>query len=175
VDHPELSFRLRAVPAAVFVDLLRQAGEPLTARALKERLAATGVDHDSVDAAWRRAQPGVRRHANIQAGAGRYAWSDVPVPVDVPRLTPAEALERILRPRLPAAVKHALAEQVRRALDERDTVERQLRAEAARALAEVAAYAGGPAEVLVERVRELVKTFDPDMTVACGESGLSPG
>jgi hypothetical protein len=81
----------------------------------------------------------------------------VPVPVEVPQLTPADALERILRGRLPAPVKHELAEQVRRALIDRD----EMRAEAARALTEIEelAAAGTSALVLVQRVRELSKAF----------------
>ncbi len=201
MDHPELAFRLRALPAAVFVDLIRQAGEPLTARTLKQRLAERGVAQDVVDAAWRRAQPGVKRHANIRAEpSGHYAWSDVPVPREVPRLTALAALERILRGRLAAPVKADLAEQVRRAVTERDVLEqqaqatyagareartaleRQIRVEAARALAEVAAeveelaVGGASTDVLTERVRALVKAFDLNPIGRAGDDDLfDPG
>jgi hypothetical protein len=186
VDHPELGFRLRAFPAAVFVDLLREAREPRNARALKAALQERGVAREDVDAAWRRAQPGVRRHANIAVdAAGHYVWSDVPVPVEPIHLTPIESLERILKGRLAAAVKADLADVVRRALHERDVLERQVQAgydgsalaraglerqvriDAARAVAELAAeveeLAGAaPADVLVDRVRGLAKAFDLD-------------
>jgi hypothetical protein len=192
-DHPELVFRLRAVPAAVFVDLLRQAGEALDARALKARLEGCGVARDVVDAAWRRAQPGVKRHANIAVDPnGRYAWSDTPVPREPIRSTPTEALERILRGRLPAGVKADLAELVLRALRERDVLEqqaratyegarearaaleRQLRIDAVRLVAELAAEVeelAGHADtgVLVERVRALAKAFDLDPIGRAGD------
>ncbi len=157
MDHPELSFRLRAVPAAVFVDLLREAREPLNARALKDRLTGRGVQRDVVDAAWRRAQPGVKRHANVAVdAAGAYCWGDVPVPVELPKLTPVEALDRILRGRLHSAMKAELGDLVRATLRDRDPLEqqarppfesareartvpqRQIRIEAARSVAELA-------------------------------------
>jgi hypothetical protein len=178
VEHPELLFRLRVVPSAVFVDLLRQAGEPLNARALKAQLASRGVPPNEVEAAWRRAQPGVRRHANVTVDAtGRYdwsidstfdrAWSPDPPPVQPLRLTAAEALERILKGRLPAALKADLADLVRAALRDRDGLqarELQLRVDAAGALAELEELAstGAPADVLVERIRALAKAFDPE-------------
>lgn len=185
-QHPELVFRLRAVPAAVFVDLLRHAGEALDARALKTRLAGLGVARDVVDVAWRRAQPGVKRHANVAVDAsGRYAWSDRPVPREPIRATPTEAWERILRGRLPAGIKADLAELVLRALRERDVLEqqaratyesareartaleRQMRIDAVRSVADIAAEVeelAGRADpgVLVERVRALAKAFDLD-------------
>lgn len=184
MNHPELAFRLRAVPAAVFVDLLREARAPHNARELKAALQERGVPRDGVEKAWRRAQPGVRRHANIAVdAAGRYAWSDTPVLIEPPRFTPSAALERILRGRLAAAIKADLAELVRAALRERDVLEeqarathagaaqaraaleRQIRIDAARAVAEMAAeieeLAGAaPADVLVDRARGLAKAYE---------------
>ncbi len=151
----DVTFRLRAVPAAVFVDLLREAAAPLDARALKHRLEAQGVERSVVVAAWKRAQPGVRRHANIvfDAGRGVYRWSDNRAAV--PALTAEDALDRLLPARL-SARKAELAEIVRAALKERDGLEarvrgayqgarearaaqeRQITIDAVRALAEVA-------------------------------------
>jgi len=194
VDLPELSFRLRAVPAAVFVDLLRQADEPLDAKTLKQRLAASGVAKDEVDQAWRRAQPGVKRHAHVvDIGRGRYQWSATPIPVAVPVVSPAEALERLVAGRVPSGLKADLADLVRRALAERDQLEhrlrvshqgareargaqeRQLRIDAARAVADVAmeveelAAAGADPEVTVERIRALAKAFDLDPIGRAGD------
>ncbi len=72
-----MTFRLNAYPAAVFVDILREEDTPLDARALKDRLEAKGVDRSVVDAAWKRAQPGVKRHGNIafDATLGVYRWT----------------------------------------------------------------------------------------------------
>jgi hypothetical protein len=193
VDHPELVFRLRAVPAAAFVDLLREARAPLSARALKIALHERGVPREVADAAWRRAQPGVRRHANVAVDkAGRYAWSDAPVPPEPLRFTPSEALERILRGRLAAPVKVDLADLVRRALHERDVLEqqarvahdgavqaraaleRQIRIDGARAMADLAAEVEELAEAaspdtLVERVRGLAKAYELEPIGRVGE------
>ncbi len=195
MDHPEVSFRLRAVPAAVFVDLLRAAGEPMDARALKRRLAESGVATEAVEAAWRRAQPGVRRHANVafDRARGCYWWSATPMPGPVPGPTPAQALERLLRGRVPAALKAELAEQLRGALRDRDDLEaqarrsyqssrlsrahheRQIQTDAVRALAELAmeveelAAAGADPDVLVERIRALVKAFELEPIGRAGE------
>lgn len=184
MDHPELVFRLRAVPAAVFVDLLRGAAEPLNARALKRRLEDAGIAKEDVDAAWRRAQPGVKRHGNVAYAQGAYRWSDTPVPVPVPVVTPVQAFERILAGRLAATVKADLADLVTTALRERDALEerlrgayqgsdaaraareRQIRIDSARALAEVVmeveelSAAGAEPAVTVERIRALAKAFD---------------
>jgi hypothetical protein len=76
VGSLDLTFRLNAYPAAVFVDILREAGAALDARALKQRLEEKGYDRTVVDAAWKRAQPGVKRHGNItfDASHGLYLW-----------------------------------------------------------------------------------------------------
>jgi hypothetical protein len=143
------------------------------------------VDRDTVDAAWRRAQPGVKRHANVRVEpGGTYSWSDTPVTPEPPRLTPVEALDRILRGRLPSGFKADLGDLVRAALRERDTLEqqaratyegarearaaleRQIRIDAARALAEMAmeveelAGSGAAADVFVDRVRAQAKLFN---------------
>jgi len=187
VNHPDVTFRLRAVPAAVFVDLLREAAVPLDARGLKNRLETQGVERSVVEAAWKRAQPGVRRHANIvfDAGRGVYRWSDNRAPLPAP--TAEEALHRLLPVRLTAR-KAELAEIVRAALKERDGLEarvrgayqgaretrtaqeRQIKIDAMRALAEVAmeveelaatgADIGVTVGVIVERVRALAAESD---------------
>jgi hypothetical protein len=197
VDHPELSFRLRAVPSAAFVDLIRAAGEPLDAGQLKERLQAMGVDRDTAEKTWRRAQPGVRRHAYVvydAAGGGTYRWSDSTVPTPAPRLNPVQAFDRLLRGRLAAAARTELAGTVSAALRERDELEarvrqtyqderagraahdRQVRVDAARALAEMAmeveelTAAGSPSGVLVERIRALAKAFDLEPIGRAGDA-----
>ena len=179
---PDVSFRLRAFPAAVFVDLLRSEGKPLNARAIKARLEETGVDKTVVDSAWKRAQPSLRRHSYIEfdAGSGNYRWRDGGAG---PQLSAEAALDRLVTQRLTAMGRSELAELVRAALVERDQLEaraqgayreslrtravdeRPLRLDAARALAEVAmeveelAAAGAHALVTVERVRGLLAGF----------------
>jgi hypothetical protein len=127
VDHPDLLFRLRAVPAAAFVDLLREAGEPLDVGQLKDRLEALGVDRETVQREWRRAQPGVKRHGNVtfDQSTATYRWTDGAAPTP---LSPMQALERIVRGRLAAPARVELADTVRAALRERDELLVRVRA-----------------------------------------------
>ncbi|MDT5023691.1 MAG: hypothetical protein QOE61_117 [Micromonosporaceae bacterium] len=78
MDRSELTFRLNAYPAAVFVDILHEVAEPLGARALKDHLEAMGFDRSVVDGMWKRAQPGVKRHGNVafDATRGLYRWRE---------------------------------------------------------------------------------------------------
>lgn len=180
-EDARLAFRLRAFPAVVFADLLRDAGGPLDARELKRRLESTGLAKQVVDEAWKRAQPSLRRHGYVQFDPpSTYRWRDGG---DAPRLSPEAALDKLVTERLTAMGRAELAELVRVALAERDELEtrargsyqdaaqtrsateRQLRVDAARALAEVAmeveelAEAGVSAAVTVERIRALAAGF----------------
>jgi hypothetical protein len=172
-DHSEEPERLRAFPAAVFVYLLREAGQALDARALKQRLIDRGADPVAVDQAWKRAQPNLRRY---RESPRHYRWREL-------TMTPDEALDRLVGHRPTPVERSALADIVRAALAERAALEaraqvayrdaaqvrgayeRQLRVDAARTLAEVAmeveelAAAGAGADVTVERIRALVAGF----------------
>jgi hypothetical protein len=173
--------RLRASPAAVFAELLRETGAPLDARALKRMLLDRGLDRTLVDAAWKRAQPSLRRHRYVRIDPpGRYRWR---AGTQEPGPAPEQALERLVAERLTATDRAELAEPIRAALAERDALEqrarsayreaiqlraaneRQVRVDAARALAEVAmeveelAATGVDARIAVERVRALVAGF----------------
>jgi hypothetical protein len=180
--RPDLSFRLRAFPAAVFADLIRDAGEPMRAQAVKRLLESMGFGKADVDAAWKRAQPSLRRHTYVDfdAATGKYGWRDGGAG---PKLSAEAALDRLVTQRLTAMGRIELAELVRAALHERDELEarargayleavrtrsaeeRQIRVDAARALAEVAmeveelAAAGSHPLVTVERVRTLAAGF----------------
>ena len=78
MDRSDLVFQLNAYPAAVFVDILHEVAEPLDARALKAHLEAKGFERLVVDAFWKRAQPGVKRHGNVafEATRGLYRWRE---------------------------------------------------------------------------------------------------
>ncbi len=180
MERPDLVSRAGAV--GVFVDLLREAGAPLNSRGLKLRLLSRGVDEASADAAWRRAQPAVRGHADVSYDPARGTYRYGGGRMAAPALTGEEALDRLLPPRLTTR-RAALAAVVRAALKERDDLEARLRAEyvdsramravqerqvqidAVRALAEVAseveelAAAGAGAGVTAERVRALAQAF----------------
>ncbi|HEX6873814.1 MAG TPA: hypothetical protein VF163_22155 [Micromonosporaceae bacterium] len=197
MDPTGIAFRLRAVPVAVFADLLREAGTALDASALKQRLVVAGVEPATAAAGWRRAQPGLRRHANVAFDPVErtYQWTDGrPVPPPSPR----QALDRLLTGR-PGAAGPKLIELVRAALDERDQLEarlrggyqhaelmqaaqrRQLAIDAARGIAELAmeveelAATGAEPAVLTERVRALAKSFDLEPIGRAGERvGFDP-
>jgi hypothetical protein len=177
-------YRPPIVTVAAFLDLLRDAGAPQSAGELKRRLVARGVGRSEADAAWRRAQRVVRRMTRYDPGARTYEWA---------ALTPAQALEDLLRSDLDGAGRAALAATVRAALAERDDLEQRLRqayrgswqargeretrprAESARALARVAmeveelAAAGAGPWVMVERVRTLVRMCDLEPIGRAGE------
>jgi hypothetical protein len=104
------------------------------------------VSKDVADAAWRKAQPGVRRHANVAYDQARnaYLWSDAPAPL--PEFTPLTALEHLLSPRKPDRVE--AAEVIRTALRERDQL-------AALVLqVESMLLAGTDAAAVLDRVRQ---------------------
>jgi hypothetical protein len=193
-EDRDTTTRLRASPAAVFADLLRSSAAALDARALKRLLTDRGLDRSVVDAAWRRAQPSLRRHRYVRVDPpGVYRWQPAPPAAPV---SPQTALERLVTERLPALARAELAEGIREALAERDALEerargayrdaattraayeRQLRVDAARALADVAmeveelAAAGADGRVAVERIRALVAGFGLQPIGRAGERTL---
>jgi hypothetical protein len=180
-DERAVAVRLRAFPAAVFADILRSSGAALDARALKRHLTDRGFDRITVDAAWKRAQPSLRGHRHVHVDPpGVYHWRDGAA---APRLSPAAALDRLVTDRLSAMGRAELADLIRDALAERDALEeraqrayreavalraayeRQLRIDAARAVAELAmeveelAAAGAGQGIAVERIRAMVVGF----------------
>jgi len=194
VEDRDTTTRLRASPAAVFADLLRTCGAALDARALKRLLTDRGLDRTVVDAAWRRAQPSLRRHRDVRVDPpGVYRWQPGRPAEPV---SPEAALDRLVTGRLPALARAELAEGIREALAERDAFEerargayrdaaatraayeRQLRVDAARALADVAmeveelAAAGADGRVAVERIRALVAGFGLHPIGRAGERTL---
>jgi hypothetical protein len=180
--------RLHTAAVAVFLELLRQARAPMSAPELKRRLAETGVEPAEADAAWRRAQPALRRVARFDPRGRTYAW-----PHTRPVLSPRDALDELQRGRRSAGDRAELAEAVRAGLRERDDLEqrlresyrgswrarqareRQVRLDAVRALARVAmeveemAAAGSGSAVIVERVRALARMSDLEPVGRAGE------
>jgi hypothetical protein len=190
VNRADLGSRTGA--AAIFAALLREADAPLDARSLKQRLVACGVSADVAEQAWRRAQPILRGHpdVNYDASRGAYRYGDAHL---APAVGAEEALDRLLPPRMTAR-RSDLATVVRAALKERDDLEARLRAsyangrslraaqerqvqiEAVRALAEVVseveelAVAGAPTPVAAERIRALAQAFGLAPIGRAGES-----
>jgi len=186
--------RLRTASVAVFLDLLRDARAPMSARDLKRRLGELGVERADADQAWRRAQRALRRLARFDPGARTYEWIQAG-----PGLAPERALDELTGAGLRAADRVRLAETVRAALRERDDLEtrlrqayrtsfqargareRQARVDAVRALARVAmdveelAAAGARPAVMVERVRALVRMCDLVPIGRAGEEAAFDG
>jgi hypothetical protein len=180
--------RLHTAAVAVFLELLGQARAPMSAPELKRRLVAAGVEKAEADAAWRRAQPALRRVARFDPRTRTYAWPHTP-----PVLSPHLALDELQRGRRSAAERAELAEAVRAGLRERDDLEerlrqayrgswlarqareRQVRVDAMRALARVAmeveelAAAGGAPALMVDRVRALAAMSDLEPIGRSGE------
>lgn len=137
------------------LDVLRRSQAALPARAIKQALAASGLD-----TVWPSAQKKIRHHPEVayddQAKTYRYAQPSA-----------SDAFERILRGRVPAHQKEALAQIVRKALipaadGVAEARQRQAAIDAARTLAELAieveeltANQATP-EVLIHRVRARV-------------------
>ncbi len=188
MDGIDLSTRAGA--AAAFLAVLREAGTALDSASLKQRVVARGVEPAVVDAAWRRAQPVLRRHEGVSfdPARGTYRFGERG---PSPALTADEALERLLPTRLSARAE-GFAGVVRAALKEREDLERRLRSSyvegraaqdamqrqaqvrAVRALAAVVsegeelAVAGAGAGVIAERTRALALAFG---LVAIGRAG----
>jgi hypothetical protein len=166
------------VPVSMVIELLREAGTPLDAVALRQRLVTRGLNPEQARSVLRRARrlPGsevlfdpVRREYRLGAGT-------------VPPMDGEEALERLL-PRRPSGRQAELAAVVRGALKERADLEarlragyaggrelraahdRQVRIDAVRALVDVLgeveelAAAGADAAIAVERVRAMAAGF----------------
>jgi hypothetical protein len=173
---------------AAFLELLRDADVPLTASALKRRLTDRGVSRSDADAAWRRAQPALRRSGAFDPVTKTYA-----APGAERGLEPGRALDELVGGRSSLARRVKLAQTVRAALAERDELEARLRrsyadasgrrdaqdrqshVDTARTLARVAmeleelAASGARPWVMVERVRALARMSDLEPIGRAGE------
>jgi hypothetical protein len=176
VDQETLRERFSKSPADVFLDVLRDAGEPVTKRKAIDTLTAAGLEEPLVAKQWDSAQKNViRYHPHVMRPTTmKYQWSDKPI-------APDEALDRmlgVLATESPSKVKlrDSLADVIRAGLktagqpavqhDEiafRAAQERQLQIDGLRAVAGLAgeieelAYNGGDPDVIVERVQTRVQ------------------
>jgi len=158
-------------PAAVFLDVLRNAGEPLTAKRAKDTLVERGLPEASVSKQWGAFQREiVKFHPHVTRPSSlKYAWRETPVPAD-------EALTRLLdllktTSRSKGRLRDELATLVHDGLKDaggddetkiRAAQERQAEIDVLRAFAELAgeveelAYNSGDPDVIVERVQTRV-------------------
>lgn len=166
-------------PNPVFMKILQDAGEPLTARKVIDAVAAEGVPRATVSSKWATFQKTVVRfHPNIHLpGRGLYEWREDPV-------GPETALTRLvdlfatsnkvkvpLRDALVSVVQAGFGNSPAPAAQNdgddakvRVAQERQYRLDALQAVAELAgeveelAYDSGDPELIVERLRVRVRT-----------------
>jgi hypothetical protein len=111
--------------AARFLAVLRSADRPLDARALKHALIAQGEPAAVVDAAWRRAQPVLRRDPDVVFDSHRGVYHHAGPDAAIPPLDPAEALELLLPNRITGR-RAGLADRVRGALADRNRLQSEL-------------------------------------------------
>jgi len=160
-----------ADPLAAVLTVL-QAGDDTQGRSaeqLKQALVERGVGAETATGAWRRVQARLAAHERVAVEGDRYrrTYRYLPEP---PAPTPAQALELLEGPRLPAARRAELAEIVRSALGRPPGPEagaarlEQREKDAVRALAEMAieveelAVNEASTRAVVHTVRALTKT-----------------
>lgn len=62
-----------------FLEIIRSAAGPVGAREIKNEIVAAGVKRSDVDNKWKRLQPYVKLHPQVEkSGPTRYEWSAVP-------------------------------------------------------------------------------------------------
>src|SRR6266545_3451892 len=161
VDQKTLRERFNKEPMDVFLDLLRDAGEPITAKKAMDTLIEAGLPKPLVAKQWKSAQKYIiRYHPHVvRPTIRKYQWSEKPV-------APDEALGRMLE---------VLATESPSKVKLRDELSEVIRAGLK--------AAGGPA-VIVERVQTRVQQlslevvgrpgdevkFDPLSHAAIGQS-----
>jgi hypothetical protein len=111
----DLEELLRRDPADAFRRYLQEQPESVTAGTLTKAIATLGFTSAEVKSAWDRANPVLRSDPHVDAHGQRFRWSDEPIdPLATMRsLPPEQALQRLLKGRLAAGEKQALAEAVR--------------------------------------------------------------
>ena len=157
--------------------VLKQARRALDAGEIKAALEAGGVDRVEVDLAWPHLQKRIRAHDQVRVEGGRYAWSSRPRD-----LSPAEALELIVRGRPAAKQKGELADIVRDGLAaptpdaEEAARARQTDIDRVRALAQLAIEVEelttnqASARAMIHRVRAEVKRTGLEPIERAGET-----
>jgi hypothetical protein len=161
-------------PVGVVAQILRRAGAPMTATAIKKELAAGGVARaDLAESAWQEVRAGLALHLNVIVEKRWYSWT-----AEARTPSPAEALDLIARRRPNLAELVAIArgglggEPVDR---EEAARRRQAGIDAARALAELAAEVEEltvnevDAPVLIRQVRAWVKRSGLEPVDRAGE------
>jgi hypothetical protein len=176
--------RFAADPVAAVVELLRQAGKPRGAVAIKDGLVAAGVARDAADRVWPGVQRALTKHPNVVITGRSYRWRAGPVIKEQPltgrdeRTTALELQARELAQRCVELTQRCTdLEVVIKAgrAGVREAEERQARIDLIRGLAELAmeveelAYSGAEPEILIERIRALVDAYELEPIGRAGE------
>ena len=183
-------------PNPVFMKILQDAGEPLTARKIIDAVAAEGVPRATVSSRWATFQKTVVKfHPNVHLpGRGLYEWRADPVAPEaaltrlVDLLATANKVKVPLRDALVAVVKAGFGGSAPPVVKPDDSAgshdddakvrvaqERQYRLDALQAVAELAgeveelAYDSGDPELIVERLRVRVRTAPLEQLGAPGD------
>ena len=116
LDPDGLEAQFKANPEEIFVAVLQDLREPATGRTIQAEVASAGVDQVAVRRAWDSAKPRLEKHRHIELiKPGKFAWSDEPVDpyAALKRLTPEEALQKLLKGGISAEIKNVLADVIR--------------------------------------------------------------
>ncbi|GIJ68996.1 hypothetical protein [Virgisporangium ochraceum] len=173
-------------PNPVFMKILQDAGEPLTAKKVIDAVAAEGVARTVVSSKWATFQKTVVKfHPNIHLpGRGLYEWRADPVAPEaaltrlVDLFATANKVKVPLRDALVAVVRAGFGGRAAPQGDDakvRVAQERQFKLDALQAVAELAgeveelAYDSGDPELIVERLRVRVRTAPLEQLGAPGD------
>ncbi len=187
MDSAKLKEQFAKDPAAVFLDVLRSAGERLTAKKITSSLIEHGLPETSIKAQWKKCLDIIKYHPYVaRPTTMSYEWREKPV-------DPDEAFVRLLAlltttSKSKARARDELAEVVRSGLkaagdltspdDEvrfRVTQERQSQIDGLLAVAELAgeieelAHNSGDPDVIVERVQTRVQALSLEQIGRSGE------
>lgn len=115
LDPGALEERLREAPVSVFLDVLKDRREPLTAAKMQKPVVEAGMTPETVKAAWNEVKTRFKTHPNVAVVTSTFEWSDEPVDphAALRRLSPEQALDRLLKPGLKPDEKKIVADIIR--------------------------------------------------------------
>lgn len=115
LDPDSFDRDFRSNPGEIFVSVLRDERTPMTASALQKEIVHVSGDPAEVKRAWAAVKPTFSQHKHVLTVGTTLQWSDEPVDpyAAIRRLTPEEALQRLLKGAVKADVKNILAEVIR--------------------------------------------------------------
>ncbi len=159
--------------------VLQHAGKALSPAEIREGLRSGGMSKGSAEKAWPIVQKLVKAHEHVAIEGSRYRWTGP----QVPDVSPAEALELLVKDGLAGPRRTALAEVIREALavpsnndSEQEARQRQAEIDRVRLLAELAseveellANETDP-PVMMRQVRAWVKRSGLDPIGRAGEA-----